>query len=413
MRVLISGGGTGGHVYPALAVVAQVLPKTAAAVELPKPPAPEPVVDARAGREALLWVGSNRGMEQKLVERAGLAYAGIDTGQLRGLNPLAALLNIGRMVRGVRQSLGILRTFRPDVCFVTGGYVCVPVVIACRLRGIPVLIYLPDMVPGWAIRSLSRLAQRVAVTFPAAAAYFGGEVPQGKAVVTGYPVRAELVALTGNVDRTREAHQQQRWAARQQLAERLGWPALATDPKQTALPLVLVWGASQGSRNINQALWAILPAVLEKAQVLHIIGERDWPLFQQENRAESVPAELRERYHPVAYLHDEMALTLVAADLTVARAGASSMGEFPVARLPAILVPLLGVNQLQNAEVLAEHGGARIIADAQLREQLAATLLTLINDRPQREAMEEALARLAHPDAAQRIAAELVKLAAQ
>lgn len=352
-------------------------------------------------------------MEQNLVERAGLAYAGIDTGQLRGLNPLAALLNIGRMVRGVRQSLGILRTFRPDVCFVTGGYVCVPVVIACRLRGIPVLIYLPDMVPGWAIRSLSRLAQRVAVTFPAAAAYFGGEVPQGKAVVTGYPVRAELVALTGNVDRTREAHQQQRWAARQQLAERLGWPALATDPKQAALPLVLVWGASQGSRNINQALWAILPAVLEKAQVLHIIGERDWPLFQQENRAESVPAELRERYHPVAYLHDEMALTLVAADLTVARAGASSMGEFPVARLPAILVPLLGVNQLQNAEVLAEHGGARIIADAQLREQLAATLLTLINDRPQREAMEEALARLAHPDAAQRIAAELVKLAAQ
>lgn len=413
MRVLISGGGTGGHVYPALAVVAQVLPKTAAAVELPKPPAPEPVVDAHAGREALLWVGSNRGMEQNLVERAGLAYAGIDTGQLRGLNPLAALLNIGRMVRGVRQSLGILRTFRPDVCFVTGGYVCVPVVIACRLRGIPVLIYLPDMVPGWAIRSLSRLAQRVAVTFPAAAAYFGGEVPQGKAVVTGYPVRAELVALTGNVDRTREAHQQQRWAARQQLAERLGWPALATDPKQTALPLVLVWGASQGSRNINQALWAILPAVLEKAQVLHIIGERDWPLFQQENRAESVPAELRERYHPVAYLHDEMALTLVAADLTVARAGASSMGEFPVARLPAILVPLLGVNQLQNAEVLAEHGGARIIADAQLREQLAATLLTLINDRPQRKAMEEALARLAQPDAAQRIAAELVKLAAQ
>jgi UDP-N-acetylglucosamine--N-acetylmuramyl-(pentapeptide) pyrophosphoryl-undecaprenol N-acetylglucosamine transferase len=350
-------------------------------------------------------------MEQKLVERAGLAYKGINTGQLRGLNPLAALVNIGKMARGVWQSLQILRTFRPDVCFVTGGYVCVPVVIACRLRGIPVLIYLPDMVPGWAIRSLSRLAQRVAVTFPAAAVYFGGEVPQGKGVVTGYPVREELITLTGNVDRTSEAHHQQRWAARQELAERLGWSALATGTQQTALPLLLVWGASQGSRNINQALWTILPAVLEKALVLHITGERDWPLFQQENRAESVPAELRERYHPVAYLHDEMALTLVAADLTVARAGASSMGEFPVARLPAILVPLLGVNQLQNAEVLAEHGGACIVADAQLRETLAATLLPLLDDQSQREAMEQALARLAQPNAAHKIAAELVKLA--
>jgi UDP-N-acetylglucosamine--N-acetylmuramyl-(pentapeptide) pyrophosphoryl-undecaprenol N-acetylglucosamine transferase len=130
-------------------------------------------------------VGTTGRLEQGLVERAGVRFQGIESGQMRGINPLAALVSAGKMVRGVRQSLAILRSFQPQVCFVTGGYVCVPVVVACHLRKVPVLIYLPDIVPGWAIRSLSRLAQRVAVTLPAAAGAFGGEVPQGKAVVTG------------------------------------------------------------------------------------------------------------------------------------------------------------------------------------------------------------------------------------
>jgi UDP-N-acetylglucosamine--N-acetylmuramyl-(pentapeptide) pyrophosphoryl-undecaprenol N-acetylglucosamine transferase len=356
---------------------------------------------------ATLWVGSIGRMEHSLVERAGIPFRGIDTGQVRGINPVAALVNAGKMTAGVRQSLAILREFRPDVCFVTGGYVCAPVVVACRFQRVPVLIYLPDIVPGWAIRMLSLLAERVAVTMPAAARYFGGESPHGKAVVTGYPVREELLAATGCGRLDEAEHRRNRSCVRRQLAERLQRPLAAPDLNGQPLPLVLVWGGSQGSRNINQATWAALSQLLPHAQILHVVGERDWALSQEQTQLITLAPELASRYHSVAYLHEEMALALAAADLTVARAGASSLGEFPIARLPSILAPLLGVNQLQNAEQLAQRGAAVIVNDDQLAAQLATTVLDLVLDAPRRQRMEQALAQLAQPEAALAIANEL------
>jgi len=138
-------------------------------------------------------------MEKGLVERAGIAYAGISTGQLRVANPVRVARNVGRMAAGVRQSLAIVDRFRPDVCFVTGGYVCGPVVVACAMRTVPVLIYLPDMSPGYAIRWLSKLATRVAVSFPEAAGWFGGPAPAGKAVVT-VPEIGEAVGLVAAME---------------------------------------------------------------------------------------------------------------------------------------------------------------------------------------------------------------------
>lgn len=413
MRVLISGGGTGGHVYPALAVVAQ-LPTvanqrqpSAAAVSV-RPDSP-PAAAALPVSE-VLWVGSTDGMEKSLVEHAGIPYQGINTGQLRGKNPLTVIQNAGKMTGGFLASLNILRQFRPDVCLATGGYVCAPVVIACRWLQIPVLIYLPDMVPGWAIRTLSRLAQRVAVSYPEAGAYFGGEAPTGKAVVTGYPVRQELVELVGGGELTAQRHAERRAAARCQLAERLRRPLCGDEPK---LPLVLVWGGSQGSRNINEAIWAVLPQVLPHAQILHVVGERDWAQWQTnlQGIGKTAADPLWARYHPVAYLHEEMALALAAADLTVARAGASTLGEFPVAHLPAILAPHPGVNQSQNADYLVKYGGAVLIDDEALGQQLAPTLVGLLQDPARRRTMEEALAHLAKPQAARAIAEELAKLA--
>lgn len=353
-------------------------------------------------------------MEQGLVEREGIPFQGIETGQVRGINPMTALSNGLKMVTGVRQSLALLGDFRPDVCFVTGGYVCVPVVVACRIawpRRIPVLVYLPDMMPGWAIRTLSLLAQRVAVSFPAAARYFGGETPKGKAVVTGYPVREELLAVTGSGRLEAAAHRRNRECRRQQLAERLQQPSLAPGADGVQLPLVLVTGGSQGSRNINRTIWRVLVQLLPHMHILHLVGVRDWPLFEAEAPAAGLPDELSRRYHPVAYLHDEMALALAAADLAVARAGASTLGEFPLARLPAILVPLLSVNQQQNAEALAQQGGALVIDDARLGEQLIGVLLGLAQDEHQRQQMEQALADLAQPNAARAIAEGLAKLA--
>jgi UDP-N-acetylglucosamine--N-acetylmuramyl-(pentapeptide) pyrophosphoryl-undecaprenol N-acetylglucosamine transferase len=349
-------------------------------------------------------------MEQALVEHAGIPYQGIDTGKVRGVNLLTALTSAGKIMAGVRQSRAILRRFQPNVCFVTGGYVCTSVAIACRMQGVPMLIYLPDMLPGWAIRLLSRLARRVAVSFPEVAAYFGGEAPKGKAVVTGYPVRAELVCMAGGGGLDAEAHTHNRVAVRTQLAKRLQRPLDSRAQDNHALPLVLVWGGSQGSRNINQSTWSALPQLLPQAHILHVIGNRDWSLMQEWLQQHPLTPELAGRYHPVAYLHEEMVLALVAADVSVARAGASSLGEFPIARLPAVLVPLLGVNQLQNALLLEKYGAAVIVADATLTQQLAPTLLALLQDQPQRLAMENALARLAQPDAALKIAHELCQL---
>jgi len=350
-------------------------------------------------------------MEQALVERADIAFHGIDTGKLRGMDVATMLRSIGKMISGVRQSLALLNKFRPHVCFVTGGYVCAPVVLACRIHRTPVLIYLPDIVPGLAIRGLSKLAARVAISFAQTATYFGGEAPQGKAVVTGYPVRTALIEAAGGGQLDAAAHAQNRAAVRRQLAGRLQRPLADVEHDGTMRPLILVWGGSQGSRTINQATWDALPQLLPEAHILHVVGQRDWPLWEEWKQTQPVALDWLHRYHPVAYLHEEMIQALVAADLTVARAGASSLGEFPTVRLPAVLAPLAGVNQLQNAELLANQGGAMIIQDAELREQLAPTLLGLLQDPSKRLAMETALAGLARPEAARHIARELYKLA--
>lgn len=353
----------------------------------------------------LLWVGSVGGMEQGLVERAGIEYRSIDTGQLSGINPLRALANVGKMLRGFRQSLAILRDFRPDVCLVTGGYVCAPVVMACRWRRIPVMIYLPDMSPGAAILWLSRLAQRVAISFPEVARYFGGLAPQGKAVVTGYPVRRELVEAARS-----------RATARAELARKIDRPMMDGSDD---LPLILVWGGSSGARSINLATWAALADLLPHAHVLHVVGTRDWGLAKEQMQTLRTTGVLSggatRRYHPVDYLHETMALALAAADLTIARAGASTLGEFPVAGLPSILVPLVisSVNQQRNAEQLAKHGAAVVVANNKLADDLARTVVELLNQRERREAMTEAARALAQPDAAQNIADALMDMIAK
>lgn len=332
-------------------------------------------------------------MERSLVEAAGAPFRAIQTGQLRGKNPLTAGVNLGKMAVGVRQALAVLDDFRPQVCLVTGGYVCTPVAIACRLRGVPLAVYLPDMTPGLAVKWLSKLAQRVAVSFPETARYFGG-----KAVVTGYPVRRTLL----------QAVQDRAWA-RTQLAAALGADLPLVE--EGDLPLLLVFGGSQGARSINRAIWAALSTLLPACHILHIVGKRDWPLLQEERP--DLPVDLARRYHPVDYLDREMAWALAGADLVVARAGASTLAEFPVARLPAVLVPLpiSGGHQTPNARKLADAGGAAIVWDHELGERLAPVVLELLADEKRRLKMGAAMAALARPQAAGNIARMLAEMA--
>ncbi|MEZ4676500.1 MAG: glycosyltransferase [Caldilineaceae bacterium] len=396
-----------------MAVVEQLASQAPQAVPVPAGQREQQVAAPLAETTELLWVGARDGMEQTLVKHAGIAYHGIATGQLRGKNPLTVAQNAGKMVAGFLESRTVVRRFRPDVCLATGGYVCAPVVAACRLQGVPVMIYLPDMVPGWAIRALSYLAQRVAVTFPEVASYFGGLYPTGKSVVTGYPVRQDLVDIVGGGNLVASDHLQRRRTARHTLAQALQRPLHAQSETAAALPLILVWGGSQGSLNINNATWQVLPALLPHAHILHVVGNRDWAMWQERMQTPPVAAALWQRYHPVAYLHEAMTMALAAADLTVARAGASTLGEFPVARLPAVLVPHPGVNQLQNAEYLVNHGCAVLIKDGALQAQLAPVLLDLLHDDKKRRRMEERLWALAQPEAARQIAVALQTLSLQ
>jgi UDP-N-acetylglucosamine--N-acetylmuramyl-(pentapeptide) pyrophosphoryl-undecaprenol N-acetylglucosamine transferase len=328
-------------------------------------------------------VGVAGAVEEELATRAGVPFQAIESGQVRGMAPWVAAGNLLKAGRGVRQAGRLLAQFQPDVVFVTGGFVAGPVVVAAWRAGVPVFIYLPDMEPGLAIRRMSRFARSVGVTFPEVAHWF-----PGKAVVTGYPVRQEILALAG-----------QRSLARQRLG-------LSAD-----LPALLVFGGSRGARSINQALAAALPALLASCQVLHISGTLDWPTV--EAHAQSLPDALRPRYHAFPYLHDEMPLALAAADLVVARAGASTLGEFPALGLPSILAPYpySGQHQEVNAGYLAQRGAAIKLPDSELSGKLAPTVLRLLEDPAELAAMSQAARSLAQPAAATAIGRELRRLA--
>jgi UDP-N-acetylglucosamine--N-acetylmuramyl-(pentapeptide) pyrophosphoryl-undecaprenol N-acetylglucosamine transferase len=333
----------------------------------------------------LRWVGSAGGVEAGLSARAGIPFEGIPAGGLRGKNPLALLGGLWSLLGGFRQARRLVAAFRPDVLLVTGGYVCVPVALAARLAGVPLLIYLPDMRPGLAIQILARLAERVAVTAPPATRHFR----PAQAVVTGYPVRCELFERSPAEARAR----------------------LGLSGEDDHLPVLLVFGGSQGARSINQAVSRGLEKLLEAAHVIHISGQRDAG-WTQERRA-GLPAGLQVRYHLHAYLHEEMIDALLAADLAVSRAGASTLGEFPAAGLPAVLVPYpyAGAHQWENANYLVEAGAAVAIADAALAEALVPTVLNLLSDANRRAKMRQAAQSLAQPDAARHIAGLLSDLA--
>jgi UDP-N-acetylglucosamine--N-acetylmuramyl-(pentapeptide) pyrophosphoryl-undecaprenol N-acetylglucosamine transferase len=283
--------------------------------------------------------------------------------------------------RGFLAARRVLRDFRPDVLFFTGGYVAMPVALA-GLR-IPTAIYVPDIEPALALKTLARFADRIAVTADESHEFFSN---RRKVLVTGYPTRTTLAA----------------WD-RQQAFQFFGFTA--------EMPVLLVTGGSLGSLSINQALSAILPELLAEMQVIHLTGSRTWPQF--EGRRDQLPAELAARYRAYPYLHEEMGAAFSIADLVVSRAGASSLGEYPYFGLPAILVPYPHAWRYQkvNAEYLARRAAALIIADADLPQHLLPQVRALLADRQRLAQMQAAARALAQPQAARQIADLLIELA--
>ena len=355
MRLLVCAGGTGGGIYPALAAVAEL---------------------RRLGvaDDDILWIGAQGEMEETLVPRAGLRLETIPAGPIVGVPLLTRARNAGRMARGFGAALGHVRRFRPAALFMTGGYVAAPVAAAARARGVPIVVYLPDVEPGSTIRAVMPLARRVACTSDGSRAF----VPAHKMVVTGYPVRPEIRAA--------------RRLSREQ--------ALARFDLRPGRPTLFVFGGSRGARAINRALMAALPALLAEAQVIHVSGTLTWP--EVEANAATLPGELRAFYRPYAYLHEEMGPAFRAADLVVARAGASMLGESPAFGLPSLLVPLTFAWRYQkvNADYLTERGAAVQLTDDTLPTELLPTVRALLGDPDRLAAMAAAAAALDRPAAA-------------
>ncbi len=362
--ILISAGGTGGGVYPALTIAEGL---------------------RRAAPETHLhFVGSVGGMEERLVPREQFAgYHAVQGGPLVGVSLPRRIVSLLKILWGVIQSYLLALRLRPTALVITGGWATFPPAVGCWLRGVPIVIYLPDIEPARVIRVISRVARLVLTPVPESAAFFRAGTPLK---VVGYPLREKLSRATR--------------------ADGIAYFQL--DP---ALKTLLVWGGSRGAQRINEALGAILPELLrEPVQVIHLSGEFDWETVKA--RREKLPAELQGRYRVFPYLKEEMGLALAAADLTVSRAGASCLGEYPHFGLPAILIPLAFAWRYQqvNADYLATRGAAVRLDDERLSEELLPLIRGLLGDPARLEAMSKACAVLSSGDAAARIASEVLAI---
>ena len=333
-----------------------------------------------------LWIGSIGGIEEELVMRADVPFESIPAAGVHGVGLRALPNNLWQIGRGLLQSRQILRRYKPDVIFFTGGYLAVPMALARQVLPIsraPVMLYVPDIEPGLALKTLARFAHVIAITADETRMYFPRHP---HVIVTGYPTRSELGTWT-------------RETARQAL--RLA-PGLLT---------LLVFGGSKGAHSINRALLAALHELLTEIQVVHISGKADWS--QVIKVKGQLPESLTTNYFPYPYLHNEMGAALCAADLALSRAGAATLGEFPLFGLPAILVPYPHAWRYQqvNAEYLARRKAAIILADSDLDLKLSSFVRSIIQDTQKLRVMRHAMETLAKPQAAGDLANLLIDLA--
>ncbi|TFG86366.1 MAG: undecaprenyldiphospho-muramoylpentapeptide beta-N-acetylglucosaminyltransferase [Gemmatimonadales bacterium] len=363
VRILITGGGTGGHVYPGLAVAEALL--------------------ALAPRVEPRFVGTRKGLEAILVPRAGHRFVTVPASGVRGLGGWARLLFLVNFLAGFLRSLALILAWRPAVVLGTGGYVIAPVMAAARVLGVRCVLQEQNAVPGSANRLVARWAERIFLGFGAAAGYF----PEGRTVVTGNPVRAAFGAPAIGVGE--------------------GDEFLANAP---AGGRVLVFGGSGGARTLNRALDG-RPGLW--------LGNPERTLWIQTGRSDLAEVEAAfgkatpGRVRIVPYIQD-MARALAWADLVVSRSGAMTLAELQALGKPAILVPFPHAtddHQLHNAEDCARAGAALVIPDDRCTpETLCAAVDELLSDPGRLAAMGRAAQGLSRPEAAREIAREILTL---
>jgi UDP-N-acetylglucosamine--N-acetylmuramyl-(pentapeptide) pyrophosphoryl-undecaprenol N-acetylglucosamine transferase len=346
MRVLIAAGGTGGHIYPGIAVAQEIM--------------------RRDANSKVQFVGTARGLETRLVPQAGFELSLIESAGLKNVRLGARLKGIAVLPKSFFATRKLLRQFQPDVVVGAGGYVSGPVVLTAALGNRPTLVMESNALPGWTNRMLARFVDRAAVSFEQALPYF-----RGKAKVTGNPVRREFFEI----------------------------PRKQSEPGKFSL---LVFGGSQGARAINEAMVAALPrlkAIPIDLRIKHQTGPADFEKVQ----AAYVAAGWRERADVRSYI-DNMMADFAAADLVLCRAGATTTAELIAAGKASIMVPFpfaADDHQRKNAEALEAAGAARMILQQELSgDRLAAEIEKLVQSPQELDRMEEASRKLAHGDAA-------------
>ena len=345
MRVLIAAGGTGGHIYPGIAVAKEIL--------------------RRDPHSEIKFVGTARGLETKLVPQAGFELLIIESAGLKSVGLAARARGVAILPKSFVSARRLIREFQPDVVIGAGGYVSGPVLLTAALLNVPTLVMESNALPGFTNRLLARFVDQAAVSFEASLRFF-----RGKGVVTGNPVRREFFEIPARSRTSRFA--------------------------------VLVFGGSQGAHAINEALIAALPElerVRDVLRVTHQTGEADF----EKVRLAYLNAGWNEQADVRRYI-DDMVASFAAADLVICRAGATTTAELIAAGKAAIMVPFpfaADDHQKKNAEALVAEGAAKMILQQDLSgERLAAEIVKLVNQPERVTSMEKASRKLARGDAA-------------
>ncbi|MGI5990243.1 MAG: undecaprenyldiphospho-muramoylpentapeptide beta-N-acetylglucosaminyltransferase [Lachnospiraceae bacterium] len=311
-KIVLTGGGTAGHVTPNLALLPSL---------------------EKAGF-SVSYIGSYNGIEKTLAESKGLPYYGISSGKFRRYASAKNFTDIFRVLHGISQARGLMKKIKPDIVFSKGGFVSVPVVLAAASRGIPVVIHESDMTPGLANRIAMKKASKICCTFPETLGY----LPADKAVLTGAPIREEL--LHGDK------------------AAGLKFAGF-TDDK----PMLLVVGGSTGAAKVNEAVWEILPELTQDFNVCHLTGKG-----KADKNLTGTPG-----YAQFEYVSDEMKDLLAACSLVVSRAGSNAICEFLATRTPSVLIPLSAQasrgDQILNAKSFQKQGFCEVLDEDTMKPQ--------------------------------------------
>jgi UDP-N-acetylglucosamine--N-acetylmuramyl-(pentapeptide) pyrophosphoryl-undecaprenol N-acetylglucosamine transferase len=365
VRLLIVGGGTGGHIYPALAVARSLQAK---------PQAP-----------SLTWVGGHRGLEAQVVPGNGIPFRRLLLRSLRSVDlDFHVILDPIRLSLSVPQAMAMLLLRRPAAIFTTGGYVALPVLLAASALKVPVVMWDGNVVPGRSVRVTARLAGCLAVAFEGTCR----TLSQGKrpCFLTGTPIRDP------------------REVTRADARTALGIPARDK--------LLLIFGGSQAVRRFNSAVAEALPQLVARTRVIHVTGDAGYD--EAIAGRDALPAQMRDRYRPERFLEHEMTSALAAADLVVGRAGSSTLAEVAAFGLPMVVVPYphAAGHQRRNAEEMVRSGAALLIEDEDFDAAALLSAAAILDRRSDHDAMAAADRSLARPGAADAVA-ELVLAAAE